>query len=166
MTESNFKPAELKRLYASNATARATLDHFASRQQDRTEMTVDRMWELLSSEGNVLARADIIYTFRCLEETGAGRFVIGRKGHPSRFLRSVNLIELGRIAKGEDLPSSNGENVAHAAVPPASPPKSDVIPHRYVLRPDFTVTIQLPADLTPPEATRLSDYVKTLPFSI
>lgn len=166
MLESEFQPAALRRLYASDAAAHAALDHFASRQQDRSEMTVDRTWELLAAEGHALTRADIINAFRSLEEIGAGKFVIGRKGHPSRFVRSVSLIELGRIAKGEETTSLPVEAVTTPAQPPIPSAKSDVISHRYVLRPDFTVTIQLPADLTQPEASRLSEYVKTLPFSI
>jgi hypothetical protein len=168
MTESPIELSALRRLYASDPRARATLDHFAARQQDRSEMTVDRMWELLASEGHVLTRADVIETFRNLQQVGAGKFVIGRKGHLSRFQRSVSLIELGRIAKGGDTPSAQVLSpvpVVSVQGPPVPALKSDVIVHRYVLRPDFTVTLQLPADLTQSEASRLSEYIKTLPFS-
>jgi hypothetical protein len=38
------------------------------------------------------------------------------------------------------------------------------IEHRFKLRPDLTVRLSLPGDLTRKEAERLADFVHTLPF--
>jgi hypothetical protein len=138
------------------------LDHFATRQQDRSEVTLDRMWEVLAAEGNAFSRGEVVAVFRSLQSLGAGAFVIGRRRHPSRFQRRVNLIELAKAARGdsESLPSP-----PVSAVQPLATVKSDVIAHRYVLRPDFTLTIHLPSDLTSAEANRFGEFVKTLPFN-
>jgi hypothetical protein len=149
-----------RKLYAANACARAILDQFASRQQDRAEVTVDRLLQLLAAEGHEISRRDIIGTLRKLQEIGAGAFVVGRKGQQSRFVRAVNLADLGKLARG------GGETSAPrtAIASPATAAAKDVVAHRYVLRPDFTVTVQLPTDLSSAEATRLAEFIKTLPF--
>ncbi|MGZ5441160.1 MAG: hypothetical protein ACXW5U_05345 [Thermoanaerobaculia bacterium] len=159
-TQETLNVSTLKQLYASDTRVRAVLDHFASRQQDRTEINVDRMLELLGGEGYVLSRSEVIEVFRALEKLGAGTFIVGRKKYPSRFQRTVNLIELGKAARGETQTVPVTRSESHA-----STIKSDVIAHRYVLRPDFTVSLQLPQDLTTSEATRLAEFLKTLPFS-
>ena len=124
-------------------------------------MNVDRMLELLGADGQVLSRSEVIEVFRALEKLGAGTFIVGRKKHPSRFQRTVNLIELGKAARGDN---QTVVAVTRSDLPPPAI-KSDVISHRYVLRPGFTVSFQLPQDLTTIEATRLAEFLKTLPFS-
>lgn len=157
--EQPIKHAELRRLYAARPAVKAVLDHFASRQRDRSETTIDRVHELLLAEGKSLTRTEVVHVFRELHGIGAGIFVIGRKGHPSRFRWSVSATQLARFAAGEDTP-------VNLAVKPDSPrERSDVIAHRFVLRPAFTVSFQLPSDLSSTEATRLSDFIRTLPFN-
>jgi hypothetical protein len=150
---------ELRRLYAARPAAKAVLDHFASRQRDRTETTVDRLYELLLAEGKSLTRTEVVHVFRQLHGIGAGVFVIGRKGHPSRFRWAVSATQLARAAAGEDMP-------VDLAIRLESPrERSEVIAHRFVLRPAFTVSFQLPSDLSSTEAARLSDFIRTLPFT-
>lgn len=149
----------LRLLYSGNPTAKMLMDHFAGRQRDRAETTVDRLFERLIAEGKPVTRSDLVQVFRELQGLGAGSFIVGRKGHPSRFRWSVSSVELGKAAPG-------GE----ASVPVPRPAKSqsrersDVISHRFVLRADFTVSFLLPSDLSSAEAARLSDFVRTLPF--
>jgi hypothetical protein len=157
--EQVIESAQLRKLYGGNPAAKAVLDHFATRQRDRTETTVDRVFELLLSEGKTLARAELVQVFRELQDLGAGVFVVGRKGHPSRFRWSVSATQLARSAAGDDEP------VQLTALPSAPREFSDVIAHRFVLRPNFTVTFQLPSDLSSTEASRLSDFLRTLPFN-
>ncbi len=38
------------------------------------------------------------------------------------------------------------------------------IGHRFVLRPDFQVQLELPQDLNQREANRLAEFIRTLPF--
>ena len=40
------------------------------------------------------------------------------------------------------------------------------VSHPFRLRPEKTISLTLPTDLTPQEAQRLSDFVKTLPLSV
>jgi hypothetical protein len=150
---------KLRRFYGADPALRTLLDHLAARQRDRSETTVDRLHELLLTEGKQLSRAEIVQGFRSLEKVGAGNFVLGRKGHPSRFRWSVSSTQLAKAAAGEQA------SIKARASPTIPPTRREEIGHRFVLRPDFTVSFHLPSDLSSTEAARLSDFIKTLPFA-
>ena len=42
---------------------------------------------------------------------------------------------------------------------------NDFFEHKFHLRPDLSVTIELPTDLTPQEAARMSRFIETLPLN-
>ncbi|HYI12734.1 MAG TPA: hypothetical protein VEK57_27035 [Thermoanaerobaculia bacterium] len=92
---------------------------------------------------------------------GAGTFIVGRNQRPTRFHHTVDAVTLANAARGE------GEGVAGADTPPLAGggDAAAVIDHRYVLRPDFHITVRLPTDLTKTEATRLAEFIRTLPFA-
>ena len=152
---------QLRHLYSGDPTAKMLLDHFAARQRDRTENTLDRLYEVLVGEGKPVARADLVRVLRALQGLGAGLFILGRKGHPSRFRWIVSSVQLGKAAAGEEV--SLQVPVAPEA-PSRERDRSDVISHRFVLRPDFNVSFLLPSDLSTSEASRLADFIRTLPF--
>jgi len=151
--------SKLKWLYSNNSTARAFLDHAASRQKNSTETSVDRALAVLIQEGHDLSRGQIIEMFRELEAAGCGEFLTGRRGWPSRFAWKVGLVSIGKAAAGE---------IQEIEEIPAGTPTEEetlqMIPHVYQLRQDLKVTLELPADMTQREAIRLSEFVRSLPF--
>lgn len=90
------------------------------------------------------ARQRIVSALRRLEEQGLGKFIVGRRGQPSRFKHR-----------------RDGQPKTQA--PPLIDP-GRMVEHLYQLRPDLRIGVELPADLTAAEAGRLADFVKTLPF--
>ena len=148
----------LRALYGEHDSAKAVLDHFASRERNWKTTTIDRIYSNLSYH---VSRGDIIWVFRELEKCGCGRFVVGRRGQPSRFEWSVEMVGVGQAAAGEtdqleevspeDEREENGDN--------------DFFEHKFHLRPDLSVTIELPTDLTPQEAARMSRFIETLPLN-
>jgi hypothetical protein len=160
-----IQPANLKRLYGSNACARAILDHLAADGEDRDETTVHEMWTLLVSRAHSFSRHHVIRAFKSLQHVGAGVFLVGRKGHPTRFVHVVSVRELAKLARGEQEPVPVPRS-SDVAPPPATPAAEHAatLTHRYNLRPDLLIELALPADLTKSEATRLAEFVRTLPF--
>lgn len=150
----------LKALYQSDPVAKIMLDDFSLRRRGQTSTKLDSLLLRLSNAGNSVQRSDAIRNFRKLEEFGYGRFVEGRKGHPSRFEWQYDLETVGKAATGE------AENVQPASVEVGGVDDDAVgsIEHPYQLRPDWQVRIILPADLTAREAVRLGDFIRTLPF--
>ena len=149
----------LRALYGEHDSAKAVLDHFASRERNRKTTTIDRIYLNLSTH---VSRGDIIWVFRELENCGCGKFVVGRRGQPSRFEWSVEMVGVGQAAAGEtdqfpgevsleDEREENGDN--------------DFFEHKFHLRRDLSVTIELPTDLTPQEAARMSRFIETLPLN-
>jgi hypothetical protein len=149
----------LKSLYQDNATARLILDEAARRQRSQSETKVDRIISLLAAQGHEISRGDIIGAFRSLEDLGAGQFMTGRRGLPSRFVWSVGMVSVGKAAAGEpqDIEEIPAEELEEAA-------SSDVLVHSFHLRTNLQITLELPADLSGAEADRLANFVKTLPI--
>jgi hypothetical protein len=150
--------SKIRALYKKDQVARSVFDYFARRTNDATETKVDRILSILKKEGNDLSRGQIIEFFKVLETLGAGKFVTGRRGWPSRFVWDVGLVSLAKIAGGE---SQELQNKAAASL---ADEEGETLSHIFHLRPDLQIKIELPADLTVSEASRLSDFVKSLPF--
>lgn len=146
----------LKALYKTSISAAKLFDNFANRKKDRKVTEVDRVQQLFPE----LSRGDIVEVFKKLGEFGVGRFLIGRRGSPTRFEWSSSLRSVGRAAQGQ----GGVVAVADASEADDEADASRMIRHEYRLRADFTAQIELPSDLTGREAARLADFIRTLPF--
>lgn len=89
----------LKRLYRGNSTARLILDYFASRDRNRESTNFNRVMAIMSAQDEAPTRARMREVFRTFEKLGFGTFVVGRRGHPTRFLWNTPLIEVGEMAQ-------------------------------------------------------------------
>jgi hypothetical protein len=150
---------KLKHLYSSDPVAQRFLDHAASRERNQSETNVDRALQLLRNDGQDVTRQQIIAVFQGLEDCGCGQFVVGRRGWPSRFVWSTAMISVGRAVTGEQ---EDVEQLTEESTESAS--ERDWITHSFHLRPDLTLELELPADLTAPEAARIARFVEALPF--
>jgi hypothetical protein len=157
MSPANKQVDGLKKLYRSSASARKLLDYCAGRERNARMSPVDRVCTVTG-----LSRAEVIDVFREFEGLSLGRFVVGRRGQPSRFEWQVAMVSAGQAATGEaaEIESDDIEDVGDEP----DEASSEGLKHTFRLRPDFPVEFELPANLTPAEAGRLADFVKTLPF--
>ena len=107
-----------------------------------------------------VSRGDVIWVFRKLDSFGCGSFKVGRKGHQSRFEWDVKMVEVGQAAAGET------EQVEEVSPEEAGEENggNSLFKHTFRLRPDQSVTVELPADLTSQEAARMARFIETLPF--
>ena len=148
----------LRTLYSANPAARAILDHFASRERNWQTTTVDRIQNNVTAAGGDVSRGDVINFFKELEECRCGIFKTGRKGWPSRFEWTAQMVSVGQAAAGET------EQVEEVRQEDIESEDSETLRHVFFLRPDMPVTFELPRNLSPIEASRLADFIKTLPF--
>jgi hypothetical protein len=88
--------------YREDASVRAIVDHFASRERNQKETQVHRLETLLERDGSTLSRSAIIRAFRRLDILGIGRFIPGRKGHPTRFEWYVKSLSVRSLAEGKN----------------------------------------------------------------
>ncbi len=160
---SNVNVGSLTSLYRSGAVPKAVFDSFARRQKNSAKTTVDRLQSSLRQEGYDIPRSELVAFFRQLEEANCGQFVIGRKGHPSRFEWITSLISVGQAASGE---VTKVDTIAESGSVEEAEEDIDgqMLDHRYLLRPGLELKFTLPQDLTQGEASRIADFVRTLPF--
>lgn len=157
--------AGLRKLYNSSRSAKAALDYLAARQKNSAHTTVDSLKAALRADGQDVARSELIDLFKELAAAGCGKFVVGRKGHPSRFEWTVSLADVGRSAAGETvkveaITASKGDAKLDTE------DADQLIQHRFRLRSDLELLFALPANFTLAEASRLADFFRTLPFPI
>jgi len=149
----------LKDLYDSDSVARQFLEHLASRKRNQSETSVERALQILKKDGHDVVRQQIVTVFRALENCGCGQFVSGRRGWPSRFVWSTAMIGVGRAAAGEQ-----PDVEAFLEGTTETEGRRDWLTHSFHLRPDVTLEIELPADLTVHESERIARFVQALPF--
>jgi hypothetical protein len=157
----------LRALYAADSTARALLDDFASRQRNQRTTKVKPLVARLTVNEEGPQRKDVVKVLKKLQVYGCGRFIVGRKGHDSRFEWIYDLVSVGKAAAGrmpdaQPIQSADEQGVEEDDGPVSA--RREAVEHLYQLRPDWQVIIRLPSDLTSREALRLSEFIKTLPF--
>lgn len=149
----------LRELYRTDNAARHVFDHFASRERNWRSTSVDTIQSNVNSNSAEVSRGEVISVFRQLEEAGCGTFKTGRKGWPSRFEWDVQMVSVGQAAAGEtdDVQDMTDEDNGEQT--------DALLRHPFRLRPNLSISIELPSDFTDAEASRLADFVKTLPFT-
>jgi hypothetical protein len=160
----------LKDLYAKNSVAKAAFDYFAACPRSRPETTVNQLLAVLVKRGHKASYFEVRDFLRELHRLNCGVYIIGRKGQPSRLRWHFGRMSLGRAAAGQpsQLEQSSNEKAAGAddeiEEGASSMSHSDDMKLSYPLRRDRHVDLILPKDITPNEAQRLSDFIRTLQF--
>ena len=111
-------------------------------------------------------RRDAIYMLRQWESYGWGHVIVGRRGASTRFRPGkVVLSELRRCSSADAL-SAEGNNRASETAQPFADAQNHTafISHKFHLREELIVTIDLPTDLSDREAKRLARFIESLPM--
>ena len=101
-----------------------------------------------------------------LEELGYGDYIIGRRGKSTRFEWSERATDVAQQVidtVGVSLAALAEVGSAEVDEDDSDIEADDSLLHSYWLRPDLSVEIELPPDLTPDEALRLAVFILTLP---
>lgn len=148
---------KLRKLYSSNEVAQLFIDKLAMRQRNRQSTSVDQAKRILSQENQNINRGEIVSIFRAFEEADCGQFVTDRHNNPLRFEWKVPMIQMAKAASGETTGDQDTIETSNEEI-------QDFLAHQFHLRPEITVELELPIDLTDSEAKRLADFVRALPF--
>ena len=156
----------LKKSYQDNEALKAICDLMSMKSKNQNETGLHRIAFYLKKDGFEFERADLIAALRMLEKVECGKYVEGRHGWKSRFVWSVKSKLVAGTANGtvttDDLLSDDFPDVLDW--PDFESTDSGMIFHSYVLRPDLTILIELPADISRNETQRLSQFVDSLSF--
>ncbi len=144
----------LRHAYSKDEPLRTIADELASRTRSTRTTSVDRTMERTG-----LDRATVIDVFRRLEQLDLGKFVVGRRGQPSRIEWRYRLQDVGQAATGELTEIEEADRLEEEEGGPARMTR-----HSFQLRPEAAIALELPSDLTQLEAKRLAEFIKTLPF--
>ena len=164
----------LHSLYQSRPDFIEFFQALRSRERNRSAITVENFLKAPEIDksnynGQTLARK-VREFFNELENVGLGELIIGRRRAKTRFVLKVPLGEINKVIDMLDK-----REMPEASRSPESHPRrenelstehvSRMVIHKYILRHDCNITIDLPIDLTVNEAERLSGFIKTLPIN-
>ena len=154
----NEKESALQRLYADSITARSLLDWFSTRERGAKSTKVDRA-ETVTGQYYY----DIITVFKEMDKIGIGTFKVGRKGHDSRMEWDFDIISIGKIAKGD---WGTLEPVSRDAIDDEAPSSNrvDSLTHRFNLRKDYIIEIDLPENFDGSDLSRMKNWLDLLVF--
>lgn len=159
----------VRKLYEGDSVARAAMNHFASRERNFSETTVESLEATLAKEAPFVTRQGVVHLFQRLERLGCGKFILGRRFNKSRMAWRVSNIALAKAAQ------SAGDSAEMQTSPPATDdlvadPRTAVgsgdqeIEHTFRLRPEVVVRVKLPGNFKSAEAERLAAFIRSLPF--
>jgi len=77
--------AGLRAAYQEDELVRLVIDHFASRENNQTVTKIDTFVGVLERAGTPAPKSTIVRAFRRLDALGVGRFIVGKRGHATRF---------------------------------------------------------------------------------
>ncbi len=155
---------QLQALYAESEVTKSFFEILARRTNDAKTTKVDRMSALLNKENVAATRQEILRIMKRLEELSLGRYIPGRHSSPSRFEWSTSALAAAKAAIGQ----SSDLDLSLPPGPEASDEdeiEQDSLEHRFHLRPELQVVIELPVDFSPQEAERLAAFIRTLPIT-
>lgn len=146
----------------SEPVASAIFDYLATRQRHTSELTVDRAVKAVPST----TKSEMISVFRELEKIGLGVLLLGRKGGKTRLSWSVAPTDIEKARTGEldPIPLSVDDSDEFDEDEDENEDEEGMITHTYRLRKDLLISIKLPEDLTDKEASRLGQWLATVPF--
>ena len=177
--------ADKKKFFAfarSNRVGRLLLEQIRPLHIQLKETRLEQIEKWIEQEHLLLDRGDIIQAARTMDKLGIARFVVGRRGAPSRIEWALDTSDLDVDAhtpkpqsEGDEAQGAVGTEEAgrerqvvglasEASHPSALQEPGAVIEHSFRVRADFPITFQLPADFSSAEAERLCSFIKALPF--
>lgn len=150
---------ELRSLCEADEDVAAVCEVLRTYQRGLRETTTARICVHLMDAGYDLKRSQVTAAFKKLQALGLGTFVIGRKDSGSRFMFAERVTVIARLLAGEET-----DVTEHDLTGEDTQVFPETIEHSFTLRPDFTVSVELPSDLTEFEAKRLAQFFGCLAF--
>ncbi len=150
---------ELRKLCESDEDVAAVCEVLRTYQRGRWEISTKRLCIHLMDAGYDLTRSQVTAAFKKLQSLGLGTFVAGRRGRESRFVFAERVTIIARLLAGEEI-----DVIEHDLKEEDTRVFPETIEHSFALRPDFTLSVELPGDLTEFEANRLAQFFGYLAF--
>lgn len=115
-----------------------------------------------------------ITALKKLQHCGVGKFTPGRRGKDTRLALIYDTLDYRVLCDTylEFKPATSDSGSTDAANARPSPSEhetlqdTDMLEHRFRLRREIELRLNLPANLTGQEAERLSGFIRTLPLSV
>ena len=120
--------------------------------------------ETTLEDTRIRTKSEGIQLLRALGDIGCGEFIVGRRKMKTRFeWGRQGAIPVAKAFLGEsvEITREDDEGTEFNQTGSTNP---NSYKHHFLLRPDLTIEVTLPLDITKEEANRLADFVRSIPF--
>lgn len=168
---------KVKQATNSSSTATTTMVLLAIRQRARNFTSMGKIKNQLLQMGETVVDKDYKTFWKDLENAGAGSIILGRRGRETRFEWSYSLKDVAKIAiEGHeseiqrlDKKRNKKPNLAKAidilnrsragskSTVKYEPSKQEKLVYRIPIRPDFTLEVNLPTDVSREELQKIGN---------
>lgn len=115
-----------------------------------------------------------ITALKKLQHCGIGKFMTGRRGKDTRLALIYGSLGYRILSSAEEVFKNEfiyPESIAAVDAPPSpsekeTPQDTKMLDHRFRLRREMELRLELPANLTGHEAERLAGFIRTLPLCV
>jgi hypothetical protein len=125
------------------------------------EVTLDETPTATLSEALRLKPAEAKELFEGIELLGLGKFIVGRRGSPSRLQWQYTLPSIAAVAMGE----ADAFNPVSRSSLPRRDQANELIEYVFQLRRDLRIKFSLPPDFSQQDIVRLTAFLQTLPLA-
>jgi hypothetical protein len=125
------------------------------------EATPDETPTAALSDTLRLKPAEAKELFEGIEVLGLGKFIVGRRGSPSRLQWQYTLSSIAAVATAE----ADAFEPASRSSLPKRDSSDQFIEYVFQLRRDLKIKFALPADFSQQDIVRLTAFLQTLPLS-
>jgi hypothetical protein len=142
---------KIQQLHDDNRAARLYFAVHATRRRSLSQTSVQDVVDLARRQGVLLAPSEVETFFQGLEEADCGHYLKDSDGW--RFMWLLKSTQVARAAQQK-----------HAPIAAVAETSTNVT-HTLRLRPDWTLTLELPPDFSLDEAQRVGHFLLALPIS-
>lgn len=148
---------KVRELGSRSSISVAFFDFLASRKRFSADLPLD----VVSRAVPRASKSDLLAIFKEMEDLGLAELRLGRRGFKTRLTWVASPVDVVRAWTGElqEVLLEDGSDVEEEVE------SADFVEHIYQLRRDLQIRLELPADLSEKEASKLARWLETLPFT-
>jgi hypothetical protein len=125
-----------------------------------TDVTPEQTETSSLSQAINLKSSEAKELFAGIQGLKLAKFIVGRRGQPSRLIWHFTLASIAAVARGE---ADAFEPINQNSLPKREQ-AIELIKYSFQLRRDLMIEFALPTDLSPQDVARLAAFLQTLPL--
>ncbi len=150
----------IRNLYDEDDAVRTLLNYITGKHGNVPITSIEELNSILHEKGIHREHPEQVKLLQKLADLGCGVYRNGRRTQPTRIMWNSQIQQIQPVLQEDTKEPLENRNLTYI-----KDTKGSVLTHTYPLRPDLSIELTLPENLTQVEASRLARHIETLPFA-